>query len=69
MSIKKELLNELSEKQLMELAEDKGIQFNLNKIRKKYYVDWADKEKIVDIMSDHKDLSLIEIEEYIKIKK
>ncbi len=30
MSIKKELLNELTEQQLKQLAENKGIAFNLN---------------------------------------
>ena len=34
MSIKKELLNELTEKQLKQLAENKGIAFNLNKVQK-----------------------------------
>jgi hypothetical protein len=37
MSIKKELLNELTENQLKELAESKGIIFTLNNIQKKYY--------------------------------
>jgi len=68
MSIKKELLNELTEKQLKELAESKGIKFKMNDTQKKYYEDWKEKDKIVDMMSDHGDLSLKEIEKFIKKK-
>lgn len=68
MSIKKELLQELSEQQLKSLAESKGIKFKLNKIQQEYYTDWDEKDKIVDLMSDKEDLTLREIEEYIKLQ-
>jgi len=68
MSIKKELLHKLTENQLKDLAESKGIKFKLNKIQKKYYEDWDEKDKIVDLMGDKEDLTLREIEEYIKLK-
>jgi len=68
MYIKKELLNELDEDQLKEFAEDKGIKLKLSKRQKKYYVDWDEKDKIVDIISDKIDISVREIEEYIKIQ-
>jgi hypothetical protein len=68
MSIKKELLDELSENQLRDLAENKGIKFKLNKVQKSYYADWAEKDKIIDIMSDKECLSLKEIEKFIKIQ-
>jgi len=48
MSIKKELLNELTEKQLKELAEHKGIKVDLNRRQKNYYTDWNEKDKLVD---------------------
>ena len=67
MSIKKELLGELSENQLKNLAESKGIKFKLNKIQKRYYAEWDEKDKIVDIMGDKEYLSLKEIEEFIKM--
>jgi hypothetical protein len=66
MSIKKELLNELSEEQLRKLADTKGIQFELNRIQKKYYQDWEEKDKLVDLMGDHKALTLSEIEKFIE---
>jgi len=69
MSIKKELLDELTVKQLKELAEDKGIEFSLNKAQKKYYYKWDEKDKIVDLMTDHGPLSVKEIESYIKTYK
>jgi hypothetical protein len=65
MSIKKELLNELTEKQLKQLAENKGIDFSLNNIQKKYYENWDEKDKIVDIMTDQKHISVSEIEKFI----
>ena len=68
MSIKKELLNELTEKQLKELAQNKGIKFKLNKIQKNYYEGWDEKDKIVDIMSEKTDLSVKEIEEFVKLQ-
>lgn len=68
MSIKKELLNELTEKQLKELAENKGIKINLNERKKKYYADWDEKDKLADIMSDIEDLTIRDIEEFIKVQ-
>jgi len=68
MSIKKELLSELTEEQLKQLAEFKGIKFNLSKVQKKYYAGWDEKDKLVDIMNDHQGLTVSDIEEYI-VKK
>jgi len=65
MSIKKELLNELTEKQLKQLAENKGIDFSLNDVQEKYYANWDEKDKIVDIMTDQKHISVSEIEKFI----
>jgi hypothetical protein len=59
------LLNELTEKQLKQLAENKGIDFSLNNIQKKYYENWDEKDKIVDIMTDQKHISVSEIEKLI----
>ena len=68
MSIKKELLNELTEKQLRELAEHKGIKVDLNRRQKKYYTDWNEKDKLVDIMTDKENLTVREIEEYLQLR-
>jgi len=68
MSLKKELLNELTEQQLKNLAESKGIKIKLTEIQKNYYADWNEKDKMVDLMGDKEDLSLKEIEEYIKLQ-
>ena len=67
MSIKKELLNELTEKQLKELAEHKGIKIDLNRRLKNYYTDWNEKDKLVDIMTDKENLTVREIEEYLQL--
>jgi len=67
MSIKKELLSELTEKQLKELAEHKGIKVDLNRMQKKYYTDWNEKDKLVDIMTDKENLTVREIEEYLQL--
>jgi len=69
MSIKKELLSELTENQLKELAENKGIKLNLNERKKRYYAEWDEKEKLTDIMNDIEDLTVKDIEEFIKIQK
>jgi len=69
MSIKKEMLQELTEQQLLQLAEDKGIKFKLNKTQKEYYANWDEKDKIIDLMGDKEDLTVKEIEEFIKIHK
>lgn len=69
MSIKKELLNELTEKQLKQLAGHKGIDFSLNSVQKKYYLNWDEKDKLVDMMTDHKQLTISEIEKFIVDRK
>jgi hypothetical protein len=69
MSLKKELLYKLSEKQLKELAKSKGIEFTLNTIQEKYYKDWDEKDKIVDLMSDQQQLTVSDIEKYIMQNK
>jgi hypothetical protein len=68
MSIKKELLNELTEQQLKQLAENKGIAFSLNKVQKKYYENWAEKDKLVDIIATHNNVTVSEIEKIIQTK-
>jgi len=65
MSIKKELLNELTEFQLRQLAESKGIIFSLNTIQKKYYENWAERDKLVDLMSENKHITVADIERFI----
>jgi hypothetical protein len=65
MSIKKELLCKLNEQQLKELAQQKGITFKLSDTQKKYYTGWDEKDKIIDLMTDHKDLSITDIEQYL----
>ncbi len=65
MSIKKELLNELTENQLKQLAEIKGIEFTLNTIQEEYYTSWEEKDKLVDIMTDQKQISVSDIEKFI----
>ena len=67
MSIKKELLGKLTERQLKEIAENKGIKLNLSQTQKKYYTGCYEKEKIVDLMNSKGDLTLREIEDYIKM--
>jgi hypothetical protein len=69
MSIKKELLNELTEQQLKQLAENKGIAFNMNSVQKKYYENWAERDKMVDMMSTNKHITVPEIEKFIHTKK
>lgn len=65
MSIKKELLNKLSEDQLKKLAEFKGIDFTLDRLQKDYYKDWNEKDKLVDLMTDEWQLTVSEIEKFI----
>jgi hypothetical protein len=65
MSIKKELLNELTEKQLIDFAKAKGIEFSISQVREKYYENWDEKGKMVDLLSDHKSISISEIEKFI----
>ena len=68
MSIKKEMLEKLTEQQLITLAENKGIKFKLNKTQKEYYANWDERDKIIDLMGDKEDLTLKEIEEFIKLQ-
>jgi len=69
MSIKKELLNELTEIQLKQLAESKGIKFTLNTVQQKYYENWNEKDKLVDIIATHRQITVSEIEQFIHTKK
>jgi hypothetical protein len=69
MSIKKELLNELTEHQLRQLADSKGIVFKLNPVQKKYYEKWAEKDKLVDLMTTNAYITVSEIEKFIQEKK
>jgi hypothetical protein len=69
MSIKKELLNELSEHQLKQLADSKGIIFKLNNVQKKYYQNWAERDKLVDLMTTNDHITVSEIEKFIQAKK
>ena len=66
MSIKKELLDELTEKQLKEFADNKRIDFSMSSSQKKYYADWTEKDRLVDILNDNLDVTVNEIEEFIK---
>ena len=68
MSIKKELLDELTEKQLRELAEYKGIKFILSDTQKRYYAGWDEKDKLVDIMSGKENITVRNIEEFLKLR-
>lgn len=68
MSIKKELLNRLTEKQLKELAENKGIKFKLSETQEMYYANWNEKEKLIDLMNEKEDLTVKEIEKFIKLQ-
>lgn len=66
MSLKKELLSELTEKQLKKLAESKGIKFSMTESQEKYYSEWNEKERLVDMMNDKEDVTIKEIEDFIK---
>jgi len=66
MSIKKELLDELTERQLKELAKSKGVEFTMSNAQKKYYAEWNERDKIVDMMNDKEDITVKEIERYLK---
>ena len=66
MSIKKELLDELTEKQLKELAKNKGAKFSMSDAQKKYYSEWNEKDKLVDMMNDKEDITVKEIEKILK---
>jgi len=66
MSIKKELLDELTEKQLKSLAKSKGIKFAMSNAQKKYYAEWNERDRLVDMMNDKEDITVKEIEKYLK---
>jgi len=66
MSIKKELLTELTLVQLKELADSKGINFNLSEIQKNYYSKWDEKDVIVDLMVEKDGITVKDIEKFIK---
>jgi hypothetical protein len=66
MSIKKELLTELTVQQLKELAESKGIKFKLSEIQKNYYAKWSEKDMIVDLMVEKEILTIRDIEKFLK---
>ena len=65
MSLKKELLNELTKQQLEELAKSKGISFKLNARQQKYYEGWDEREKLIDLMNDHQEITVSDIEQFI----
>jgi hypothetical protein len=69
MSIKKELLSQLSLQQLKALAGKKGVSFSKNEKQEEYYAEWSEKEQIIDMMNDNNDISLKEIEDHIKSYK
>ena len=69
MSIKKELLSQLSLSQLKKFAEQKGISFSLNKTQEDYYADWSEKDLMIDMMNDNRDVTLKEIETYLRQSK
>jgi hypothetical protein len=69
MSIKKELLDALTEKQLKDLAESKGVKIDLSDTQKRYYADWGEREILVDMISDKEDITVREIEEFLKLTK
>jgi hypothetical protein len=65
MSLKKELLNKLTEDQLQHLADSKGIAFTLNTTQKNYYENWTSRDRLVDLMADHEKLTIHDIECFI----
>ena len=69
MSIKKELLYELSEEQLKQLAQFKDVEIALSTAQEKYYKGWEEKDKLVDIMNDTKQISVSDIEKFITDRK
>jgi uncharacterized ubiquitin-like protein YukD len=69
MSLKKELLSELSEQELEKFLETRHINFTLSNIQKKYYKDKDTSEKLIDIINDKRDISIKDVEEYIKMQR
>jgi len=66
MSLKKELLDKLTEDQIKSFAESKGISFSTSERQEKYYKSWNERDKMIDIITDNGEISIGEIEEYIK---
>ena len=69
MSIKKELLTELTLQQLKELAESKGVNFKLSDVQKNYYARWNEKDMIVDLMVEKERITVKDIESFLKSQK
>jgi len=69
MSLKKELLSQLSLQQLKALADKKRVSFSTNEKQEKYYADWSEKDQMIDMMNDNNDISIKEIENHIKSYK
>ena len=69
MSIKKELLYELSEEQLKQLAQFKDVEIALSTAQEKYYKGWEEKDKLVDMMNDCRQISVSDIEKFIVDRK
>ena len=69
MTIKKELLKSLSEIKLKELAEYKGINLQLNPTKSRYYENWGEKDILIDLLGDTKELTVSEIEKFILANK
>lgn len=53
----------------MELADYKGVKLNLSDTQKKYYAGWNEKDKLVDIMKDKGDVTVKDIENYLKLQR
>jgi hypothetical protein len=47
----------------------KGIIFKLNNVQKKYYENWAEKDKLVDMMATNNQITVSEIEKFIQTKR
>jgi len=47
----------------------KRISISLNKTQEDYYSNWSEKDLMIDLMTDNRDISLTEIEEHLKYKK
>lgn len=56
----------MSLQQLKELVQKKGISFSLNETQQKYYAEWDERDRIIDLINDNKDITISEIEQHIK---
>ncbi len=63
------MLHKMNLQQLKTLANRKGISFSLNDRQKEYYAEWSEKDLMVDMMNDVRDLSVKEIEEHLKVNR